>query len=245
MVMPKNLFEREQTRKKMSETRLKKFREGFINPFQGLHHTKETKRILSLKSMGRPSGNKGNKYSEETRNRMKIIRKGRTWDDIFGKETAKRMKKNMGRISSKRMKNIVFSEETIEKMSVAGKLKVKEGRGSFFKKGNKYCLTAVETQSKKGFISKPERIIKQLLPEDFIHSKRLGNIGVPDFHSPQRKIVVEVDGDYWHSKPEAIKRDTIKNKYWKRMGYNIFRIPEQDVNKYFKPLTRGLIKDVL
>ena len=99
-------------------------------------------------------------------------------------------------------------------------------------------LKAVEIQSQIGFISKPEQIIKQLLPDDFLHGKRLGN-SVPDFHSIERKIVVEVDGEYWHSKLNAQKRDINHNEMWQRMGYKVFRIPSKDVIQYFKPLLRS------
>lgn len=97
-------------------------------------------------------------------------------------------------------------------------------------------LKSTEVQTQKGFVSKPEKIMRRLLPTDFIHGKRLGNVGVPDFHSPERKIVVEVDGVYWHSKPEIIKRDKSKTAYWQKMGYQIFRITDLDVNEYMKPL---------
>ena len=95
-----------------------------------------------------------------------------------------------------------------------------------------------EIQSQKGFISKPEQVMRKLLPSDFINGQRLGNY-VPDFHSPERKIVIEVDGIYWHSMDKAIKRDIEKDKYYQSLGYKIFRITDLDVNKYMKPLLEG------
>ena len=78
--------------------------------------------------------------------------------------------------------------------------------------------------------------MRKLLPNDFIQGKQLYKVGVPDFHSPERKIVIQVDGIYWHSKPKAIQRDKSQTTYWQKMGYQIFRITDLDVNKYMKPL---------
>lgn len=92
-------------------------------------------------------------------------------------------------------------------------------------------LKSIELQTKKGFFSKPERIMKNILPTDFIHNERLGNIGVPDFHSKKRKIIIEVDGIYWHSKEENKKRDKAKDSYYKKMGYEVYRFKDIDIVK--------------
>ena len=96
----------------------------------------------------------------------------------------------------------------------------------------------VEMQSKKGFISKPQRIMQQLLPKDFIMDQQFGD-SIPDFRSEKRKIIIEVDSEYFHSPikfPKQAKKDERHNKEWIEKGYNVFRIPSEDVNKYFKQL---------
>ena len=96
-------------------------------------------------------------------------------------------------------------------------------------------LKAGEALAKKGFVSKPEIKLGTILPKDFIHGKQLGRIGVPDYHSPERKMVIQCDGIYWHSKPEAVIRDEIQTKYWKKMGYDTFRFTDEDImNKFDK-----------
>ena len=84
-------------------------------------------------------------------------------------------------------------------------------------------LKSIEKQTQRGFVSEPEKIMKKWLPPDFIHGKRLGNVGVPDFHSPQRKIVIEVDGCYWHSMKQNKNRDVAKDAYYRKMGYKVYR----------------------
>ena len=100
------------------------------------------------------------------------------------------------------------------------------------------AIKAYLTQSKTGFISKPEQTMAKLLPSDFLHNKQLGNVGVPDFHSPTRKIVLQVDGVYWHNIPKVKNRDKAQTAYWQKMGYQIFRITDLDVNKYMKPMLK-------
>ena len=42
-------------------------------------------------------------------------------------------------------------------------------------------------------------------------------------------------------KPEIIKKDNAKTKYWQKMGYQVFRMTDLDVNEYMKPLlTEGV-----
>ena len=81
--------------------------------------------------------------------------------------------------------------------------------------------------------------MQRLLSKDFIHNVRLGKY-VPDFHSPQRKIVIEVDGDnhyVWYRK----QRDAEKNKYWQQAGYKVFRFRNCDVDRYMQPLLEGFV----
>ncbi len=85
---------------------------------------------------------------------------------------------------------------------------------------------SVEKQSRRGFISEPERNVKNFLPEDFIHGRMLGYY-VPDFRSEKRKLIIEVDGVYWHGEKRLhqIKHDIEKNNYYSNLGYKVIRLP--------------------
>lgn len=50
-----------------------------------------------------------------------------------------------------------------------------------------------------------------------------------DFYVPHLNLVIECDGDYWHSRPEVIKRDRIKDEWMKNNDYNIVRLKETDI----------------
>jgi len=65
-----------------------------------------------------------------------------------------------------------------------------------------------------------------------------------DFKIKGKKILIEVDGDYWHCNPKkypdgpinkkqqfAIKNDKFKNLLAKKSGYTLIRVWEEDINK--------------
>ena len=46
-----------------------------------------------------------------------------------------------------------------------------------------------------------------------------------------KNILIELDGDYWHSKEKNIKNDLIKNKIAKERGYILIRVSDKEVKK--------------
>lgn len=74
-----------------------------------------------------------------------------------------------------------------------------------------------------------ELAIEELLKSlniTFESQKPIGKF-IVDIYIPAKKLVIECDGDYWHSLPSAIKRDKAKDRYLSRLGYKIIRIPER------------------
>lgn len=59
----------------------------------------------------------------------------------------------------------------------------------------------------------------------YIHQKRIGAC-VVDFYLPREHLVVEVDGEYWHSRPGAQEKDRRRNAYLRRRGFRVVRLPE-------------------
>ena len=50
-----------------------------------------------------------------------------------------------------------------------------------------------------------------------------------DFFLIELGLVIECDGVYWHSRPEIIVNDAEKDKYIRNLGYDIIRIPENEI----------------
>jgi very-short-patch-repair endonuclease/endogenous inhibitor of DNA gyrase (YacG/DUF329 family) len=54
---------------------------------------------------------------------------------------------------------------------------------------------------------------------------------VPDFMHREKRWVVEVNGDYWHSLPKVKARDEEKKKVYERYGYKMLEIWEREVKQ--------------
>jgi very-short-patch-repair endonuclease len=53
---------------------------------------------------------------------------------------------------------------------------------------------------------------------------------VVDLLVPSLNLIVEVDGDYWHSRPEDTGRDSGRDSHMLALGYQTVRITETDLN---------------
>lgn len=50
-----------------------------------------------------------------------------------------------------------------------------------------------------------------------------------DVYIPSQRILVEIDGEYWHSSEEAMKRDKVKDRLAKENNYNIIRYTDYEI----------------
>lgn len=51
-----------------------------------------------------------------------------------------------------------------------------------------------------------------------------------DFFLPDLDTCLEVDGDYWHSRPETKNKDARRDRHLTNRGYKVIRISESDIN---------------
>ena len=74
----------------------------------------------------------------------------------------------------------------------------------------------------------PEKIMREFLDKIGVVYKQEYKIGKywADFYLPKYNMVIEVDGDYWHSLPDVKEKDTRKDKYLKSKGINVMHIKE-------------------
>lgn len=65
---------------------------------------------------------------------------------------------------------------------------------------------------------------------------------VIDFLLPEHGLVIEADGEYWHSKESVKKRDKIRDNKLIELGFNVIRLKEKDINsgKFIKNITEIL-----
>lgn len=76
---------------------------------------------------------------------------------------------------------------------------------------------------------------KQLegINEPFQQETRVGKFRA-DFYLPNRNLVIECDGEYWHLNQKIKLRDQRKDKLLAKLGYNILRLRGQEIidNKF-------------
>ena len=79
-------------------------------------------------------------------------------------------------------------------------------------------------------ISKLENEFAAILDRISIHYERQyvipGRKWIYDFYFPDRNVLVEIDGTYWHSLPRMVKRDAEKNGFGITNGFNIIHVSE-------------------
>jgi very-short-patch-repair endonuclease len=64
----------------------------------------------------------------------------------------------------------------------------------------------------------------------FVKQQVIDGLWVVDALIPGARVVVECDGEYWHSLPEMVERDRKKDGYLKGRGYKVFRFPEAAIH---------------
>ncbi|CAM2952044.1 DUF559 domain-containing protein [Paenibacillus sediminis] len=91
-----------------------------------------------------------------------------------------------------------------------------------------YAQTQVKTAKTSIEIKMANELTKREIA--FEEQYILGNKFALDFYLPEYKIVIECDGDYWHTKPDVVKRDRSKNAYIAACGLTLFRFWEREIN---------------
>ena len=64
----------------------------------------------------------------------------------------------------------------------------------------------------------------------FEKQKLVNSRFIVDAFVPSLNLVIEADGDYWHSLDKVIKRDKAKNAYLLKCGFNLLRLSESEIN---------------
>jgi len=90
------------------------------------------------------------------------------------------------------------------------------------------------------YLTSLERKVKSFLDERgivYIPQYPLRQGYIADFALPDRKIIIEVDGERWHSGKKKLKKDRFRDYMLKRAGWTTIRIKEKDINKIPKLLS--------
>lgn len=179
-------------------------------------------------------GRKGHPVDDETR--MKIS------NALKGRPLSEQNKENISRA----LKGRKFSEEhkeNLRKVMATEEYKRNHHSGCVRAQNDPSVRKKVDEARHKRMTSKlPSdiecKISKQLddlsIAYDFQHfifSKKFGRGFCFDFYLPEFNVMIEADGDYWHTLDSSVKNDKEKDKYCKFRHFNLVRIKGSEINK--------------
>lgn len=190
--------------------------------YKGYKQTEEHKKNAVLARRK----NNSYKHTEKTKKKMSELKLKNPTKYWLGKK----------RPEMKNVKGWNHKGETWEEMF--GEEKAKKRRE--FMKTEEYSEIARRNglKAKQRKVSKAELILKDLLERnniDFIHQFKF-KLGIADFYIPSKNLIVECYGDYWHSKPDYIIRDSLKNRYLLSQGYNLLILSSEKIVKKLIPI---------
>lgn len=101
-----------------------------------------------------------------------------------------------------------------------------------FRACSRRCAAALGQESTPRTSTLETAIANELnrLNEPFVSQRRF-HWYVVDFYLPDRNLVIEADGTYWHSLPNMQRIDKSKDGYMRTHGINIARLSEPDIRR--------------
>lgn len=98
---------------------------------------------------------------------------------------------------------------------VIGKMKESRRKAIFSTESTSIEIKVYTELKRLGFLFEKQRLINDKF--------------VVDAYIPSLNLIIEADGDYWHSLDRVKKKDKAKNAYLKKCGFNLLRIPEHKI----------------
>ena len=145
--------------------------------------------------------------------------KGRTYEEIYGVEKAKELKKNLSKVMKEKtyFKKIVWNDERRENQSDRKKK-------LYLEHPEKHPNRILANNKTK--MSYPEKIAYDFLVENSIKFEHQFQVECyfVDFYLNDFDLIIEIDGEYWHDKEHDDIRDAVIMKKYK----NILRIKAKE-----------------
>lgn len=104
------------------------------------------------------------------------------------------------------------------------RFEVNRGRGSFC---TWECYKSYDGETS---IERIIRLQLKKLKEPFKQEMRFGKYRA-DFYLPNKNLIIECDGEYWHRNQLIRQRDYRKDVYLNALGYKILRLKEAEIKK--------------
>lgn len=210
----------------------------------------KNRELQSKAHIGQVAWNKGKRgiFSDETRKRIGDRTRGKTLEEISGREKAQKIREISSVTMNKLWREGKIRATWVGDRNPAKRLEVKatlreqklgrknpmwrigEKHPFYGKKHTEEARRKIREKRKSQIIpqfkTKPELKLLRLIEKYELPFRYTGNgsfwIGNinPDFvECNGRKVVLEVWGDYWHSRPEMIRADELKGRKLARYGW--------------------------
>ena len=238
------------------------YKEEKFNDFRQGHYVRTTGGLYSQEGAKKSGETRKKKFQSGELTQWNV---GISFEDSYGKDRASQMKRN---ISENKERSTKISR------SLSGKKKSKEHIKKITEDRRKYwandenrsaqrerrLIQFAENRVGKVVNNKLEQTFRSILDThkiDYIQSFNSGRF-VYDFYIPSRNILIEVDGDFYHSNPikypngpiyetqiHNAKNDQIKNEWAKANGYTLLRFWESDIQDNRLQVVKTLIENLL
>jgi len=171
------------------------------------------------------------------------FKKGRIpWNKGLTAETDVRVKKNTQGQERKRKigdynRGKTKPEEVGKKISLA-----KIGHPVYKTAGYLKHLENMRSKIKHRKISKAEIVFKDYLDKyeiEYIHQYKY-LLGISDFYLPNKNLIIECDGKYWHSFEHAKQKDIKKREWLQNNNYNVLVLSSEQIMQHRKNLSAFL-----
>jgi very-short-patch-repair endonuclease len=212
------------------------FKSGVNHPLYGKKLPETTRKKISLANKGKSKP----PFSETHKKKLSLINKGKhplsefkkgqtPWNKgkkglqvswCKGKKAPQISKSKLGHIVSKETRRKISIAHTGKILSESHKEKIKKARAN-------QILPVRDTKPEKALQNALNSIGIHYIPHKVIHLSDETNHQVDLFIEPN--ICIEVDGDYWHNRPESKIRDAFINRDLEIKGYKVYRFWEHDI----------------
>lgn len=219
-------------------------KKGIKNPFYGKKHTNETKDTIA-------SHNKGNQYwvgkkhRDDSKLKMSKFQKGRyvgNKNPFYGKKHDAKTIKTIVEKTKKWRENLSSDEkQNLFKIFSESQKKLQQADPAKYRENKKKAGIAAAKNHKKYKMNNLEKDVQNKLQELGVEMKYSVIFCQKqfDFGNKERKILLEVQGDYWHGNPKIytelndiqkanIEKDKYKFELAQKHGCQLFYIWESD-----------------
>jgi len=225
----RNKYVSDETKRKISEAN-----KGRITWMKGKSHSEESKRKVSIAS-------KGHKTSDKTKQKISNSLKGK----IVSEETKKKISEMCKGEKSSQWKGgkVKTICKICKKQKYVYPSKVKEGNGKFC---SLRCSAIYRNIHMKKYDTNIEQLIEEELKnQNILYMKQvpIEGIALVDFLLPNR-IIIQADGNYWHSRKINKGRDTAQDTVLYFKGYRVFRFTETEIKKSAQKCINKVIQNI-